>query len=140
MSTEFFRKCDYKLITQKQPREVSYKKGLLKHFAKFTRKYLCWNLFFNKLANLRPLFNKRLQHRCFLVNFMKFLRIPFLQNTSQPLILIITFLETQFEIDKLLDFCRYRFLHKALHLRCLTGFLIYASGSTMESSIYCTVN
>ena len=106
LSTEFFRKCDYKLITQKQPREVSYKKGLLKHFAKFTRKYLCWNLFFNKLANLRPLFNKRLQHRCFLVNFMKFLRIPFLQNTSQPLILIITFLETQFEIDKLLDFCR----------------------------------
>ena len=40
-----------------------YRKGVLKIFAKFTGKHLCWNLFF-----------RRLQHRCFPVNFVKFLR------------------------------------------------------------------
>ena len=36
------------------------------------------------LKNFRPatLLKKRLWHRCFPVNFAKFLRIPFLQNTS----------------------------------------------------------
>ena len=39
---------------------------------------------FNRVSGLRPaaLLKKRLQHRCFLVNFVKFLRTPFLQNTS----------------------------------------------------------
>ena len=39
--------------------------------------------FFNKVAGLRPatLLKKRLWHRCFAVNFAKFLRTPFLQNT-----------------------------------------------------------
>ena len=40
-----------------------YRKGALKIFAKFTGKHLCWNLFF-----------RRLQHRCFPVNFVNFLR------------------------------------------------------------------
>ena len=31
--------------------------------------------------------NYRLWHRCFLVNFSKFLRTPFLQNTSELLLL-----------------------------------------------------
>ena len=41
-------------------------------------------LFFTKVASLRPatLLKKRLFHRCFPVNFAKFLRTPFLQNTS----------------------------------------------------------
>ena len=30
------------------------KKGALKNFAKFTGKRLCWSLFFNKVAGLRP--------------------------------------------------------------------------------------
>ena len=34
--------------------EVFRKKGVLKNFAKFTRKYLCQSLFFNKAAGLRP--------------------------------------------------------------------------------------
>ena len=39
---------------------------------------------FLKVAGLRPatLLKKRLWHKCFPVNFVKFLRIPFLQNTS----------------------------------------------------------
>ena len=49
-------------------------------FAKFTGKHLCQSLFFNKVAGLRPatLFKKRLWHRCFPVNFAKFLKTPFL--------------------------------------------------------------
>ena len=30
------------------------KKGVLKNFTKLTAKYLCWSLFFNKVAKLRP--------------------------------------------------------------------------------------
>ena len=54
------------------------KKGVLKNFAKFTRKQLCQSLFSNKVAGLRPstLLKKRLWHRCFPVNFEKFLRTP----------------------------------------------------------------
>ena len=65
------------------------KKGILRNFAKFTGKHLCLNLFFNKVAGLRPatLFKKRLCHRCFPVNFAVFLRTPFLQNTSGRLLL-----------------------------------------------------
>ena len=48
----------------------SVKKGGLRNFAKFTGKELCHNLFFNKVAGLRPatLLKKRLWHRCFRVN------------------------------------------------------------------------
>ena len=64
--------------------EVFCKKGILRNFPKFSGKHLCQGLFFNKVAGLRPgtLLKKRLWHRCFAVNFAKFLRIPFLQNTS----------------------------------------------------------
>ena len=60
------------------------KKDVLRNFVKFTGKHLCQSLFFNKVADLRPatLLKKRLWHRRFPVNFAKFLRTPFLQNTS----------------------------------------------------------
>ena len=47
--------------------------------------------FFNKIAGLRPatLLKKRLWHKCFPVNFAKFLRTPFLQNSSGRLLLKI---------------------------------------------------
>ena len=60
------------------------KKGVLKNFVKFTGKHLCQSPFFNnKVEDLRPatLLKKRLWQRCFPVNFRKFLRTPFLQNT-----------------------------------------------------------
>ena len=67
----------------------SMRKGVLRKFAKFIGKHLCQSLCFNKAAGLRPgnLFKKRLWHRCFLVNFAKFLRTHFLQNTSRQLLL-----------------------------------------------------
>ena len=54
----------------------------------------CPESLFNKVNNnkgLRPatLLKKRLCHRCFPVNFAKFLRTPFLQNTSGRLLLYI---------------------------------------------------
>ena len=56
--------------------------GVLRHFAKLTGKNLC----------LRPatLLKKRLWCRCFPVNFAKFLRTPFSQNTSGGPLLDIT--------------------------------------------------
>ena len=65
--------------------EVFCKKGVLRDFAKFTGMHLCQGLIFNKVAGLRSatLLEKRLWHRCFPVNFAKFLRTPFLQNTYE---------------------------------------------------------
>ena len=50
------------------------KKGVLMNFAKPSR-----SLFFNKVAYLRPatLLKNRFQHRCFPVNFAKYLRTTF---------------------------------------------------------------
>ena len=75
--------------SQKQPSEVFCKKSVLKNFAKFTEKHLCQSLFFNKVAGLRPatLLKKRLWHRCFSVNFAKFLRTPFLTEHLRWLLL-----------------------------------------------------
>ena len=64
---------------QKQPQEVFYKKGALRNFVKFTGNYLCQSLFFKKVKETLFI---RLWHRCFLVNFTKFPRTPYLQNTS----------------------------------------------------------
>ena len=54
-------------------------KKVLKNFEKFTGKYLCQSLFFNKVAELRPAtsLKRRLWNRCFPVNFVKTLRILF---------------------------------------------------------------
>ena len=70
-------------------RRCFMKKSVLRNFTKFTGKHLCQSLFFNKVADLRPatVFKKRLWHKCFPVNFVKFLRTPFLQNTSGRLLL-----------------------------------------------------
>ena len=67
----------------------SVKKGVLRNFTKFTGKHLCQSLFFSKVAGLMPatLLKKRLWHSRFPVNFAKFLRIHFLQNTSGRLLL-----------------------------------------------------
>ena len=45
--------CD-KITKRRSRREVFCKKGVLENFTKFTGKHLCWSLFFNKVAGLRP--------------------------------------------------------------------------------------
>ena len=54
-------------------RDLLGKKCILRNFAKFTGKDLCQSVFFHKVAGLRP--------------SMKFLRTPFLQNSSGRLLL-----------------------------------------------------
>ena len=62
---------------QKQLPGVFCKKGVLKDFAKFTRKHLCWSFFWTKLqAEAFNCIKNRLHHRCFAANFVKFLKAP----------------------------------------------------------------
>ena len=67
--------------------EVFYKKGVHRNFTKFTGKHLCQSIFFNKVAGHCNFIKMKLWHRCFPMNFAKFLRTPFLQNTSGRLLL-----------------------------------------------------
>ena len=48
---------------------------------------MCQSLFFNKVVGLSPatLSKKRLWHRCFPVNFVKFLRTPLVAASEQDL-------------------------------------------------------
>ena len=73
-----------KSFIKKQPPEGFHKKGVLKKFHKIHLKTPVLESYFNGVSGLKAvtLLKKRLQHRCFQVNFMKFLRTPFLQNTS----------------------------------------------------------
>ena len=71
--------------------EMCCEKSVLRNFTKFTGKNLCQSLFFNIVARLMPatLLKKRLWHKCFPVNFAKFLRTPFLIEHSRWLLLIL---------------------------------------------------
>ena len=66
------------LSMQKQPPEV------------FCKKVCSWKL--HRIHRKTPLFllKKRLRHKCFPVNFAKFLNAHFLQNTSRRLLLSMT--------------------------------------------------
>ena len=70
----------------------SVKKSVLRIFAKFTRNTCARVSFFNKVEGLRPatLIKEKLCYRCFLVNFAKFLRTPFMQITFGRLLLAVT--------------------------------------------------
>ena len=72
-------------------RRCSLKKAVLKDFAIFTGKHLCWSLFFKKVTTLQPcnFIKKRLQHRRFPVNIAKFLRTIILKNICERLLHIL---------------------------------------------------
>ena len=59
--------------------------GVLKNFAKLTGKHLCQGLIFNKVAGLWPatLLKEETLVQVFSMNFVKFSRTPFLQNSSR---------------------------------------------------------
>ena len=69
------------------PPEVFCKEDVLKHFANFIGKHLCWSLFLIKLQALRlaTLIKKRLEHGCFPMKFVKILRTPILKNICERL-------------------------------------------------------
>ena len=70
--------------------EVFCKKGVLRNIAKFTGKHLYQSLFFNKVTGMRiaTLLKKRIWHRCFPVNFAKFLRTPIFKEHIWWLLLL----------------------------------------------------
>ena len=86
----YMRCLFFKTVRSSRP-EVFCKKGFLRILAKLTGKYLCQSLFLNKVAGLRPatLLKKRLWHRCFPVNFVKFLRATFYKEHLWWLLLTI---------------------------------------------------
>ena len=67
----FFSKNSYKNSSERNMDRSSHRrcsvKGAFRNFAKFTEKHLCQSLFFNKVPSWDL-------HRCFPVNFAKFLR------------------------------------------------------------------
>ena len=69
-------------------KRCSIKKTFLKNFAIFTGKRLCRSLFFNQNVGLQAynFIKKRLQHRCFPDNAVKFLRITILKNICERLL------------------------------------------------------
>ena len=81
--TKFFSKFQIS-FGKSSHRRCSIKKGALRNFAKYRGKHLCQSSFFHKIAGLGPatLLKKKLRHRCFSVNFAKFLGTPFLQKIS----------------------------------------------------------
>ena len=79
------------VFMQKQPSKGFFKKDLIRNFAEFTSKHVLESLFFDKVKLYRSAaaFKRRLKCRCFLVNFVEFVRTPVLQNTTRRLLLII---------------------------------------------------
>ena len=81
------QKFNLEAVTQK----CSVKKVFLKISQNSQENTCARVLFFNKVAGIRPatLFNKRIWHRCYPVNFTKFLRTPFLtEQLRWPLLSI----------------------------------------------------
>ena len=75
----FFRNCSVKKVFLKNSQN-SQENICVR--VSFLIKLQASDLFFNKVAGLKPatLLKKRLWHRCFLMNFEKFLRTPFLKE------------------------------------------------------------
>ena len=76
---------EWELDFCKQPPEVFCKKGVFTNFTKFTGKKPVPEPLFNKVAGFIPatLLKKTLWHRCFPVNFMKFLKAFFVTEHLQ---------------------------------------------------------
>ena len=63
---------------------------VLKNPTKFTGKHLCRGLLINLKASPSSFIKKETAMHVFSVNFAKFLRIPFLQNSTRQLLLMGT--------------------------------------------------
>ena len=64
------------ILSRSSPTKVFFKKLFFLNFAKFTRKHLCWSLFFSAASSFIKI--ERPWHRCFPVNFYGlFKNIPF---------------------------------------------------------------
>ena len=81
---------------------------------------------------LRPatLLKKRLRHRCFSVNFAKFLRTPFLQNTSgRVLLCFMVFSDWEFLLQCFKNICNWK-IDCGKHYRLSKYFIIFPRTSS----------
>ena len=93
---------------QKQSPDVFCKKRCSQKFCKIHRKTPVSESLF--LIKLQASASGRLWHKCFPVNFAKFLRTRFLQSTSRRLLLIVGFNAIKLLIiNSLLNFCKRSF-------------------------------
>ena len=83
---EGFHLPQRKISLQKQPSKAFERKMFLAISQKLQESTCARVSFFNKIAGF-SLWKERSWHRCFHVTFVKFLRTPFLQNTSGRLLL-----------------------------------------------------
>ena len=73
--------------TKSSHRRCYIKNHVLRNFAIFTGKHLCWSLFLIKLQTCIFIKKRLLQHRCFSANIMNFSRTPILKNIRKWLLL-----------------------------------------------------
>ena len=116
MGKSYFSKVTDFYRSSHQGRSV--KEGVLrKVFTKLTRKHLCQTGYFNKVCKPKTV-KKRLRHKCFPLNVTKFVRTPFLQNTSGRLLLFHRWLRNKKMsslVNSSLCLCRiYQVLHFSL--------------------------
>ena len=74
---EFYHHIKFQKSIMKK--RCSIKKTVIKNFATFTGKHLCWSLFLIEMLLLK-IVKKRLQHRPFLDNALKFLSTAILNG------------------------------------------------------------
>ena len=110
--------------------QVFYKNGILKSFANYTGKRLCSSLFFNKVADLIPatLLKKRLKHRCYQVNFAKFLRPPLNRIPLVDYLHKLHFILKS--IEHLTNICHYTCT--SYHNKCHQGVQVYYRRQTTQ--------
>ena len=87
--TDLHNKSFIELGSEAVVQRCSVTKDVLRNFAKLTGKHICQSIFLMKLQASRPatLSKKRLWHRCFPVNFAKFLKTPFVTEHLRWLLL-----------------------------------------------------
>ena len=106
---------------QKQSPKEFYKKVVLKYFAIFTGKHLCWSLFITK--------KKILQRRCFSVNIAKFFRIPIFKNICERLLFYMAQLLMILKLEIFQNFTR-------SYEPCLVILLIILAMVTRKEKIF----
>ena len=72
--------------------QMFFKIGVLKNFANFRGKHLCWSVFLRKVQAMPAASWKGFQHRCFPVKFAKCLRKAFLTEYLRWLLLHLRWL------------------------------------------------
>ena len=76
-------------VSPKHSPEVLYKKSILRNFAIFTGKHLCWSLFLIKLQAFKSaILLKRDSSTGAFLNIVKFLRTPVLKNICERLLMV----------------------------------------------------